>query len=160
MTAKTKYTGIRTLSGAAWVAEQERRGMLIETRRKVYQYGTKTVGRIYYSLTMKGISAEIRALEAADAAERQDEMGRKTTGERVFENIQQLLNDIELNASEQTNQELQDGFIVKDDSCHWWYFTGDKIKMLGDDSGEEGGYDCATFADGVFLLEMNGYITK
>jgi hypothetical protein len=57
---KTKYEGIRTLSGSAWVAEQERRGLLIETRRKVWRYGTKTVGRIYFSLTSLGIAKGIK----------------------------------------------------------------------------------------------------
>jgi len=60
MKQATKYTGIRTLSGSAWVAEQERRGLLIETRRVVRKYGTKSVGRIYFSLTSKGIEKGIK----------------------------------------------------------------------------------------------------
>lgn len=50
------------------------------------------------------------------------------SSERVYENIKQLLGDIELSASESTNQELQDNFIVKDDLGFWWYFTGDKSR--------------------------------
>ena len=84
---------------------------------------------------------------------------RKTKSDLVYDNIKQLLDAIEFEASENTVQELQDRFVAKDDLGEWWYFNGYNIKMLGDDSGEDGGYDCISFADGVQVLKKNGYIT-
>lgn len=49
---------------------------------------------------------------------------------------------------------------ITDDLGFVWRFTGDRIRVDGDDTpDDEGGYPCYSLARGVRVLEEYGYIT-
>ena len=74
-------------------------------------------------------------------------------------NIKQLLDTIELEASESTNQELQEDFCVKDCNGYWWYFTGERIRTL-ESTNDDDGYLCQSFHHGVAILKNAGYLLE
>lgn len=50
---------------------------------------------------------------------------------------------------------------IRDDLGHAWYFRDGKIRCVLSDLelGEENGYDCNSFEDGIKFLNENGYIS-
>jgi hypothetical protein len=52
---------------------------------------------------------------------------------------------------------MSERVYIKDDNGCAWYFTGDRIRAVGDNTAN-GGYLCWDFESGIELLNQLGYI--